>query len=217
MSSNLLQIQGGKRVTEKLHADGLVCVFHGYGANRENLYDVAVQFSNQMPSYRFILPNGIQRFEGMGDGYQWFSLRDFTQQYMQKGLESVAPKIAGWIKNRLDELNLSDDQLYLAGFSQGAMLSLYLAASGLIISPQKVLAFSGLFIPPKQSDSQDKKTKILAINGDADHVVPLNMSNTSYTLLKMHGLNNIKFIVEKSVEHYISPKGISEGINFLKL
>ena len=80
-----------------------------------------------------------------------------------------------------------------------------------------MLAFSGLFIPPKQSDSQDKKTKILAINGDADHVVPLNMSNTSYTLLKMHGLNNIKFIVEKGVEHYISPKGISEGINFLKL
>ncbi len=215
MSSNLLQIQGGKRVNEQLHTDGLVCIFHGYGANRENLYDVAAEFSKQIPSYRFILPNGIQRFEGIGDGYQWFSLRDFTQQYMQKGLESVTPKITGWIKNRLDELKLSEDKLHLAGFSHGAILSLYLAASGLI-SPQKVLAYSGMFVSPTTSNSQNKNTKILAINGDADNVVPLKMSNASYNMLKIHGLNDSKFIVEKGVEHYITPKGIAEGINFLK-
>ena len=143
MVKNLLQIQNGKKVNEKTHADGLVCIFHGYGANRDNLYDVTAEFSKNMPSYRFIVPNGIQKFEGMpfGNGYQWFSLREFTQQYMQKGLESVTPKISEWIKNRLNELNLSEDKLYLTGFSQGAMLSLYLAASGLVL-PQKILAYS---------------------------------------------------------------------------
>lgn len=216
--SDLLQIQGGKKVTGKENAEGLVCIFHGYGANRENLYDIAADFSKQIPSLRFVIPNGIQKFEGypFGDGYQWFSLREFTQQYMQKGLEAVAPKIAGWIKSRLNELNLTEDKLYLSGFSQGAMLSLYLAASGLI-SPTKVLAYSGMFVPPAIPNSKEKNTSILAIHGDADNVVPIDMTKNSYRLLEMHGLNNLKFLVEKGVEHYITERGISEGINFFNI
>ena len=213
--SNLLQVQGGKKVTGQEKAEGLVCVFHGYGANRENLYDVAAAFSRELPSLRFIIPNGIQKFESypFGDGYQWFSLREFTQQYMQKGLEAVTPKIASWIKDRLIELNLTEDKLYLSGFSQGAMLSLYLAASGLI-SPKKVLAYSGMFVPPTTADGKEKNTNVLAIHGDLDCVVPLDITKASYKLLSMHGLNNLKFLVENGVEHYITERGITEGIKF---
>jgi phospholipase/carboxylesterase len=213
--SNLLQVQGGKKVTGQEKAEGLMCLFHGYGANRENLYDIAEAFSRAIPSLRIIIPNGIQKFEGYpyGDGYQWFSLKDFTQQYMQKGLEAVASKIASWIKDRLNELNLTEDKLYLSGFSQGAMLSLYLAASGLI-SPKKVLAYSGMFVPPSAINSKEKDTSILAIHGDSDNVVPLEMTKASYKLLSMHGLNNLKFLIENGVEHYITGSGISEGIKF---
>ncbi len=216
--SNLLQVQGGKKVTGQEKAEGLVCVFHGYGANRENLYDVAEALSRELPSLRFIIPNGIQKFEGypFGDGYQWFSLREFTQQYMQKGLVSVAPKISSWIRDRLNELHLTEDKLYLSGFSQGAMLSLFLAASGLI-SPKKVLVYSGMFVPPPVINSKEKNTSILAIHGDVDGVVPLDMTKTSYNLLGAHGLNDLKFLVENGVEHYITPKGISEGIRFLNI
>ena len=216
--SNLLQIQEGKRINDSnVSAGALVCVFHGYGANRENLYDVAVTLSKDMPSVRFIIPNGIQRFEDypLGDGYQWFSLREFTQQYMQRGIATVAPKIAAWIKQRLDELNLTEDKLYLTGFSQGGMIALHLAASGLV-APNKVLSYSGMFVPPIQNNRTPKNTVVLAVHGDSDKVVPLEMAKTSYNLLKDHGLQNLQFMVEKGVEHYITPKGLAAGVNFLR-
>lgn len=211
---NLLQVQEGKKVTDQVSSQGLVVVFHGYGADRENLYDVAQMLSSHNPTLRFIVPNGIQKFEGGGPGYQWFSLREYTQKAMQNGLASVGPKISKWIKDRLAELNLTQDHLYLAGFSQGAMLSLYLAASGLL-SPKKIVAFSGVFIPPRNIDQSEKKTEILAFHGDRDHVLPINMTEESYKLLPNYGLKNLRYISERGVEHYITQDAIIAAAKFI--
>jgi phospholipase/carboxylesterase len=172
--------------------------------------------SKELPNLRFIVPNGIQRFEGGGGGYQWFSLRDFTQQAMQKGLASVSFKIADWIKLRLQELNLNESNLYLAGFSQGGMLSLYLAASGLVF-PSKVISFSGMFVPPIQKNTELKQTKVLAIHGDKDEVLPINMSQASYTLLSKYGMNDFKFLIDRNIAHHITNYAIEKGTKFLKI
>ena len=213
--SQLLQVQNGQRINSSLSADGLVVVFHGYGADRENLYDVAEALSLHNPKLRFIIPNGIQKYEGGGNGFQWFSLRDYTQQAMQQGLSGVAPKICAWIKDRLNELNLSEKELSLVGFSQGAMLSLYLAASGLLL-PKKIIAYSGSFIPPAMPNNLEKDTEILAFHGDNDQVLPITMTQASYKLLPNYGLKHFKFVLEKGVEHYITQSSLSEGGEFLK-
>ncbi len=213
--SNLLQIQNGKRLIDKTKAERLVVIFHGYGSNRENLYDLGEALSLHNPTFRFIIPNGIQNFEEGAGGYQWFSLRDYTQKAMERGLANVTPKISEWVKTRLNELNLTQDNLYLAGFSQGAMLSLYLAASKQL-SPKKIIAFSGVFIPPKEANTTDKAISILAIHGDRDQILPINMTEESYKLLPHYGLNKLHYISEKGIEHYITPQAITEANNFLR-
>ena len=213
--SQLLKIQAGKRVESSLNAEGLVVVFHGYGADRENLYDVAEGLSLHNPKLMFIIPNGIQRYEGGGNGFQWFSLRDYTQKAMEKGLSEVASKISDWIKTRLVELNLSQSNLSLVGFSQGAMLSLYLAASGLL-SPKKIIAYSGSFIPPATQNNLEKDAEILAFHGDRDQVLPIDMTQVSYKSLNSHGLKKFHFVREKGVEHYITQSSIKAGGEFLK-
>lgn len=218
--SHLLQLINGRKISDSVNsASALICIFHGYGANRENLYDIGLTISKAYPTAMVIIPNGIQKFEEAPwshDQYQWFSLRQFTQQYMQDALLKVSDTISNWLIKRLSELNLTQQYLHLVGFSQGAILSLYLAAADLI-QPNSILAYSGLFIPPKASNVHNKTTKILAIHGDADKVLPIDMVNSSYKLLSLYGLNNAKFIIEKGIEHYITPNGLSEGVKFLHL
>ena len=213
--SQLLKVQAGKKVESSLCTEGLVVVFHGYGADRENLYDVAEGLSLHNPKLMFVIPNGIQRYEGGGNGFQWFSLRDYTHKAMAKGLSEVAPKISDWIKTRLDELNLSQANLSLVGFSQGAMLSLYLAASGLL-SPKKIIAYSGLFVPPATPNNLEKDVEILAFHGGGDQVLPIDMTEVSYESLNQYGLTKFHFISEDGVEHYITQSSIKAGAEFLK-
>ena len=214
--SELLAIQNGKKVIKSIPADGLVIVFHGYGADRENLYDVAEALSLYNPKLRFIIPNGIQRFEGGGNGFQWFSLRDYTEQSLQKELANVTPKITSWIKVRLNELNLTEEKLSFVGFSQGAMLSLYLTASGML-SPNKIISYSGLFIPPAIPHTKEKNTDILAFHGDNDQVLPCHITEAKYKFLEKYGLRKLNFILEKGIEHYITERGIEFGGKFLSI
>ncbi len=210
----LLQIEAGKRLDKPSKtAEGLICVFHGYGADGENLYDIGLALSQVFPKKLIILPNALQRFEGGGGGYQWFSLRDYRQDAMEKELSKVAPIVNSWLKKRLAELSLPEEVLELVGFSQGVILSLYLASSNLI-KPKNILAYSGLFIPPKVQSPQDKKTNLLALHGSADPVLTLDMTKKSYSLLKNYGLNH-QLLIEDNLGHYISDRGIKSGLDFL--
>lgn len=204
------------QITEKLPIKGLVYVFHGYGANNENLYDVALAFSKIHSSFRFIIPNGIERFENGGSGYQWFSLSNFTQQALQAKLENVAPKVSGSIQEKLKKCNLTENNLYLIGFSQGGMLAMYSVAAALL-KPKQVIAFSSMFVPPKKIDSQLKQTEILATHGDTDTVLPLQMSKFSYEFLKQYGLLNFNLMIERNIGHSISQASLNNAISFLKL
>ena len=209
----LLQIKAGQKVDQTAGAESLLCIFHGYGADRENLYDIGLALSQTFPEKLIIIPNALQRFEGGMGGYQWFSLRDYRQEAMAEELFKVAPLVTAWLKKRLIENSLSEKQLELVGFSQGAMLALYLTATHLI-QPRAVLSYSGLFIPPKLPSPNEKSTKLLAIHGSEDPVLTLDMAKNSYNNLEKFGLK-YKLIIEKGLAHYINDRGIKAGLDFL--
>jgi phospholipase/carboxylesterase len=211
----LLQIKAGKKVEKGLGSESLLCIFHGYGADRENLYDIGLAFSQIFPQKLIIIPNAIQRFEAGGGGYQWFSLRDYREEAMAEELSKVGPLVASWIQKRLNENALDQKELELVGFSQGSMLALYLAAANLV-KPKKIISYSGLFIPPKILNSEKKNTQLLALHGSEDPVLTLSMAENSYKKLVNFGLEQ-KLIVEKGLGHYINDRGIKSGIDFLNL
>ena len=69
----------------------LVILLHGYGANGENLIELANEFQPIIPDAYFIAPNAIEPWEGgFPNSYQWFSLYAGSQR---SALDSLAPKI----------------------------------------------------------------------------------------------------------------------------
>jgi len=200
---------------KKHDSKGLVCIFHGYGANSNNLRDIGEALAEKMPDQSIIIPNALQKWEGSPhlDAYQWFSLQDYTQPAMQKQLETISPTVVSWLEKRQAE-RCPDKPLYLLGFSQGAMVALYLTAAGLV-KPKALLAYSGLFIPPKVQNASNKTSNILAYHGDEDKVLPLDFSEKSYDLLQNYGLINFQLIKEKGLGHSISQKGFEKGLELI--
>ena len=69
----------------------LVILLHGYGANGENLIELANEFQPIIPDAYFIAPNAIEPWEGgFPNCYQWFSLYAGVER---KALDVLAPKI----------------------------------------------------------------------------------------------------------------------------
>jgi predicted esterase len=69
----------------------LVILLHGYGANGENLIELANEFQPIIPDAYFIAPNAIEPWEGgFPNCYQWFSLYAGVER---SALAVLAPKI----------------------------------------------------------------------------------------------------------------------------
>ena len=78
------------------------------------------------------------------------------------------PKILDLIESKLNELQLTFEDLVLIGFSQGTMMSLYLTHS-LSTKIAAVVGFSGAFYPPEIVNNIETPTCL--IHGTDDEVV----------------------------------------------
>ena len=171
----------------------LVILLHGYGANGENLIELANEFQPIIPDAYFIAPNAIEPWEGgFPNSYQWFSLYAGSQR---SAIDSLAPKIKNanqillkFIEKQLQRFDLSYENLILIGFSQGSMMSIY---QGLIM-PKKIagiISFSGKVVEPTSvGDKIISKPNICLIHGTEDSVLPFSNFQEAQIILNQHGL-----------------------------
>ncbi len=155
----------------------LVMILHGYGANGENLIDLAHEFKHTLPEAHFISPNAVEPWEGgFPNSYQWFSLASGfdanAMNLMANNIKKSQQTLGKLIDDQLALLKLKPENLFLIGFSQGAMMALYQA----FIRPQKiagVIAFSGrLVLPEMFGEKTISKPDTCLIHGESDAVVP---------------------------------------------
>ena len=158
----------------------LVILLHGYGANGENLIELANEFQPIIQDAYFIAPNAIEPWEGgFPNSYQWFSLYAGVER---NALDILAPKIKNanqillkFIKDQLARFNLSFENLILIGFSQGSMMSIY---QGLIM-PKKIagiISFSGKVVEPISVGGEIiSKPNMCLIHGTHDSVLPFQI------------------------------------------
>ena len=155
----------------------LVIMLHGYGANGANLISLARDFHQSLPDAHFISPNAIEPWEGgFPDCYQWFSLYDKMERRKFEDIASAIKKSNDILKNfielELKKLELSYKDLFLMGFSQGAMMAIY---QGLAIEEKiaGVVSFSGRVILPEMiMQKTNSKPDICLIHGQEDSVLP---------------------------------------------
>ncbi|MEY3197279.1 MAG: hypothetical protein RLZZ59_650 [Pseudomonadota bacterium] len=192
----------------------LMVMLHGLGSNGDDLFSLVPYFASHMPDAHFFSPDGIEVCDMFGYGYQWFSLQDRSHESITKELERVAPLISQMIEEKAMSLGLTKKDVILLGFSQGTMVSLYLALTS--NAPYKaVLGFSGrLFMPNNVTNT---KTPICLVHGAEDFVVPSESLGEATSALSKLEIKVSDLMVPDLV-HSIDMNGIKfalEFVNFL--
>ena len=212
----LLTHEAGTTKTPKF----LVILLHGYGANGENLIELANEFQPIIQDAYFIAPNAIEPWEGgFPNSYQWFSLYAGVER---KALDILAPKIKNanqillkFIENQLQRFNLSYENLILVGFSQGSMMAIY---QGLIM-PKKIagiISFSGKVVEPVSvGDKIISKPNICLIHGTHDAVLPFANFDEAQKILKQHQVPFEAHAIA-NLDHTIDIRAVRIAQNFIK-
>jgi len=148
----------------------LVLLLHGYGANEQDLFDLQFLFGDS----RVISLRAPLELDpgGFADAFAWFSL-DFTPQGIVYDEDEML-EAALALKEFIGKLKKSGDfdEIWLCGFSQGAILShwLYLHSPELISG---AAALSGRFNERVFTSNKELPEMPLFIcHGRIDEVIP---------------------------------------------
>lgn len=201
-------------------AEQMVIFLHGYGANGEDLLSIGENWAEELPNAVFISPNAPDVCEQYAGGYQWFSLRAadgiVTKEFDRTEIvEKPAAILNAFIDVKLEEWALDESRLVVAGFSQGAMMTMYTmprrkkACAGII-------GWSGMLIDAKGLNSPGiVKPPVLAIHGDADEIVPPFCLEGVQAGFSAAGFD-VETVMRPGLGHGLDPFGIDRSLQFIK-
>jgi len=190
----------------------LIVFIHGLGSDGNDLISLAELMKRDLPDYHFISPHGVEQFDMAPYGRQWFSLKDQSESVIKNLTLKNAELLSNIITAKQLELNLSNKDTIIIGFSQGTMIGLYLN----LIQTEPfacVIGFSGKLIEPNKC--VNKTTNICLIHGEVDDVINIE---EMYNIEQYLSLQTIKYKSYKvpNLTHSINSFGIETAINFIK-
>ena len=151
-----------------------IILLHGYGGDGKDISILSLNWKRHLPNTVFICPDGPDQCPINPRGFQWFDLTKDDPEYILKESKKAEDILNQFINEIKVEFNLKNENICLAGFSQGCMMSINLG----LISENKyccIVGFSGKII--NQKDLKHRKnvsTDTLLIHGDSDQVVSPN-------------------------------------------
>lgn len=173
----------------------LIIMLHGWGSDKYDLISLDFNIDN----LHYLSVNAPYECDS-GFGYQWFSLEDMNVNSIIKEIRNNYIVLEKFIEEQSIKLNIDYDHIFLLGFSQGAMMSLY---TGIRLNKKLagIISLSGLL--PDTVDnlksSQITKQNILLLHGTDDNVVPFNYFLDTKKLfdilnfnIEAHSINNLQ-------------------------
>ncbi|MFN7113338.1 MAG: alpha/beta hydrolase [Alphaproteobacteria bacterium] len=195
----------------------LVVFLHGYGSNGDDLISIGHEWAPYLADTAFVSPNAPEVCEIWAQGYQWFSIRAIDPDAFEreKQAEKAMPALNGFLDAQLAKWGVPESRMILVGFSQGAMMAMYVA-------PRRaqpcagVVGYSGMLIEAEALKQPAMvKMPVLAIHGDRDEVVP----PTSLEAIE-RGFTAAGYDVETALRpglgHGIDGFGLTRGLEFIK-
>ena len=157
----------------------LLLLLHGVGSNEEDLFTLAPYLDQ-----RFLVVSARAPVALDYGGYGWFRI-DFTPRGMVADVEQARRSLEmlpGFVDGLVERYGADARRVYLAGFSQGAMMSLAL----LLTSPEKlagVAAMSGRLpsqVFEREPDREALTGKpVLLTHGLYDPVIPIEQGRAA--------------------------------------
>ena len=206
-----------KRAAKSGTARSIVVFVHGYGADGADLLGLADVLAPHLPDTIFYAPDAPQACTGNPFGYQWFPipwLDGSTEASAAAGLAVASDMLNAFLDACLAEADLTDADLALVGFSQGAMISLHVA-------PRRdraiaaVVAISGRLLEPDAlAGAVRVKPPVLLIHGDEDAVVPFVSMKAAGDVLVANGFDTFGHVM-RGTGHGIANDGLEAALGFL--
>ncbi|GGB57802.1 phospholipase [Roseibium aquae] len=192
----------------------LVVILHGYGADGADLIDLGRAWANALPEAAFAAPDAPASlpFDAVG-GRQWFALTERDMRECCLGAESARPALDAFLDAELQRHGLTDSDLALVGFSQGAMMAFH-AGLRRAIPPAALLGYSGLLPCPDQLDGINTTSPVLIVHGEDDEVVDCSHLSRSAEVLAMKGVAVESHMLDR-LGHTIDERGMVLGGRFL--
>lgn len=192
----------------------LVVLLHGLGADGNDLISLAPYWAKALPDTAFVSPHAPFPCDMAPYGRQWFSLQDRTPAMILAGVKAAAPILDDFIDAELREHGLTDDRLALVGFSQGTMMSLYVA-------PRRaraiagVVGYSGALVGADLLAADVKsKPPVLLVHGEMDDIVPFQAMAAAAAGLRAAGIA-VETLGRPGLPHSIDEEGLLRGGRFL--
>ena len=196
-------------------AKHVVIILHGIGDSADGIIGLAEPFRLAMPDTEFRAPNAPYPYDFSPFGFQWFSGQDWTPSVVLEGVKKAAEPLNAYIDHVLETHDLTPDKMALVGFSQGTMMSLYVAPRR-APSLAGVVGYSGALVGSETLVKERKSSPpVLLVHGTQDEVLPfaamtqalggLRDANMNVTAFTCHGLG-----------HSIDEQGVSQGLLFLR-
>ena len=159
----------------------LVLLFHGVGASPEGFQALAPALARED---RWVVAVRSPFASDLGAGWQWFSVQGVTETNRAARIVEVMPRFADTVQRWQAHTGLSAEQTVLAGFSQGAIMSLESTQVGEPLAA-RVVAMSGRFAaPPRQAPAG---VVWRFIHGEQDPVIPVQFSTQAAQQLQALG------------------------------
>jgi phospholipase/carboxylesterase len=178
----------------------LLVLLHGFGSNEHDLFALAPFFDERLLIISVRAPLTLAH-----GSYAWYAL-DWTSQGIRQDLSGAAHSravLAQFLNEVLGAYNADPGQVFLAGFSQGAITSLSFA----LTHPGKIAGaalMSGAVLTNLEqvASSDPPVTQFIVTHGTDDGVLPIVMGRAVRDLLQARGITHEYF--EYPMAHEIS-------------
>lgn len=195
----------------------LVFMFHGLGANSNDMMGLAPELAKKLPNAIFIAPDApfpCDMAEGMKNSFQWFSMKSRDKADWAKGAEEAHKILNAFIDEKLEEYDLTDRYCAMVGFSQGTMMALYTGPRRLK-TMSGILGYSGSLIGEEEfSGNNYRRPAVHLYHGEMDMVVAVEEYKSASERLEKLGFH-VTGETSPFLDHSIDAKGIESGAKFL--
>ena len=186
----------------------LLILLHGVGSNEQDLMGLAPQLDS-----RFLIVSARAPITLGAGSFAWFHVQFTPTGFIINPAEAEASRqrILKFVDEVVAEHKADPKRVYLLGFSQGCIMSLYSA----LTEPEKfagVVGMSGRLLPEALSGiaapDRLRHLQIIVVHGTEDPVIPIEYGRAIRDQLNALP---IKFgYKEYRMGHYVSPESLAD-------